>query len=273
MKTLGYLLLTYLFISNSIASVGDIATFSVGNKYIYKGSLLVLPAGGPVYVSASYSEEIVADTTIDAHRYFVFITPDRQWAPQYPSDTGVVFYRRADSTRVYRYNTSTLKEDTIIDFSNTTDSLLVFGKHYTSASKYLMTYASSFYLVEYLVVGLYEGQMFLSSARINGIASGDTTLLSVPSATYHPRQYLLSQNYPNPFNPRTHIQFYAPLRGYVTLKVYDLLGKTVAILVDNVIEAGWHSIQFDGTKLPSGIYFCCLHDSYSFQTKKLLLLK
>ncbi|MFA3783586.1 T9SS type A sorting domain-containing protein [Melioribacteraceae bacterium 4301-Me] len=67
--------------------------------------------------------------------------------------------------------------------------------------------------------------------------------------------YTLEQNYPNPFNPTTKISFSLPEASYVTLKVYDVLGREIAVLVDENKPAGRYEIQFDASELPSGIYF------------------
>jgi hypothetical protein len=91
-------------------------------------------------------------------------------------------------------------------------------------------------------------------------------------------EYALEQNYPNPFNPSTTINFQISNAGYVTLKVYDVLGREVATLVDGVKEAGSYSATFDGGKLASGVYIMRLvahsEEGKSFvQTKKMLLMK
>ncbi|MFZ1320707.1 MAG: T9SS type A sorting domain-containing protein [Ignavibacteria bacterium] len=70
-----------------------------------------------------------------------------------------------------------------------------------------------------------------------------------------PIDFSLGQNYPNPFNPVSKIDFAIPVGGLVTLKVYDILGKEVTTLVNEVREAGFYSVKFDGTNLSSGVYF------------------
>ena len=85
--------------------------------------------------------------------------------------------------------------------------------------------------------------------------------------------YILYPNYPNPFNPSTNIRFRISDFGYVSLKIYNLLGKRVATLVDEYKPAGSYDVQFDAVNLTSGIYFYTLKtDSFS-QTRKMLLLK
>ncbi|MCA1803058.1 MAG: T9SS type A sorting domain-containing protein [Rhodothermaceae bacterium] len=66
--------------------------------------------------------------------------------------------------------------------------------------------------------------------------------------------YVLSQNYPNPFNPTTVIEYVLPVRSHVTLKVYDLLGRELRILVDSEMQGGYHSAVLDMGDLSSGVY-------------------
>jgi hypothetical protein len=83
----------------------------------------------------------------------------------------------------------------------------------------------------------------------------------------------LHQNYPNPFNSSTTILFDVPRSGDVLLRVFDLLGREVAILKDGLVEAGSHRTTFNGSNLASGIYFVQLDAGKFTQTRKLMLLK
>ncbi len=85
--------------------------------------------------------------------------------------------------------------------------------------------------------------------------------------------YELFQNFPNPFNPTTVISYQLPVSSFVTLKVYDVLGREVATLVNEVKEAGNYSVQFDGSKFSSGIYFSRLEFNGKQLMKKLLMVK
>ena len=85
--------------------------------------------------------------------------------------------------------------------------------------------------------------------------------------------FKLGQNYPNPFNPSTVISYQLPVNSNVTLKVYDLLGKEVATLVDEYKPAGSFSVEFNADGLSSGIYFYILRAESFTETKKMILMK
>lgn len=85
--------------------------------------------------------------------------------------------------------------------------------------------------------------------------------------------YFLSQNYPNPFNPVTRIQYALGNRQFVSIKVYDLLGNEIAALVNEEKPAGRYEINFNGSRLPSGVYFYQLSSGNYVQTRKMVLLK
>jgi hypothetical protein len=88
-----------------------------------------------------------------------------------------------------------------------------------------------------------------------------------------PKEFGLQQNFPNPFNPSTTIQYGLPNRSYVTLKVFNMLGQTVALLQNGEQEAGYHKVQFDGRNLSSGVYLYRMQAGEFVQTRRLLLLK
>ena len=88
-----------------------------------------------------------------------------------------------------------------------------------------------------------------------------------------PGNYSLSQNYPNPFNPSTTIKFQVAKDGFVSLKVYDLLGNEVKTLVSEFVNRGYYNVEFDGSELASGIYFYKLQTNGYTAVKKLMLLK
>ena len=114
------------------------------------------------------------------------------------------------------------------------------------------------------------------SATIGWVVAngGLITGFSNPSVTnLIPDNFSLKQNYPNPFNPSTVISYSIPNSGLVTLKVYDVLGKEVASLINEVKTSGSYEYQFNGSSLSSGVYFYRLESGNFSDTKKMFLLK
>ena len=85
--------------------------------------------------------------------------------------------------------------------------------------------------------------------------------------------YKLEQNYPNPFNPTTTIGFGIPEKGTVRLSVLNILGEEIKILLNEEKEAGYHSIDFNASDLPSGVYFYRIQSGSYSEMRKMLLLK
>jgi hypothetical protein len=88
-----------------------------------------------------------------------------------------------------------------------------------------------------------------------------------------PDNYSLSQNYPNPFNPSSVIRFQIKDSRFVTLKVYDVLGKEIADLVNENLKAGIYEVTFDGSKLASGTYIYKIIAGNFSDTKRMLMIK
>ena len=89
-----------------------------------------------------------------------------------------------------------------------------------------------------------------------------------------PETFSLSQNYPNPFNPMTAIDYELPEEGLVKLTIYNVLGQETAVLVNDIVFAGYHTAVFNSGDLSSGIYFYQLEVNGSIlATQKMMLLK
>jgi hypothetical protein len=92
-------------------------------------------------------------------------------------------------------------------------------------------------------------------------------------STNLPTHFSLDQNYPNTFNPATTISFSLPSKSFVTLKVFDALGREVSILVAEELPAGMYARQWNAAALPSDVYFYRLQAGLLTETKNLILLK
>jgi hypothetical protein len=115
----------------------------------------------------------------------------------------------------------------------------------------------------------------VSRPQGSGFDIGSYEFSSVSSVNENelPDDFILYQNYPNPFNPTTNIGFRIPESGFVSLKVYDVLGNVVATLVDDENFPGIHEVEFDGTALSSSVYIYQLITQNYIQTRKMLMIK
>jgi hypothetical protein len=147
-----------------------------------------------------------------------------------------------------------------------------------------------------------DGAVIIPAQESVSIASGDSTVLYVgiavgdsneemvtniqaakaryesltsvqPTDRAIPDKIALKQNYPNPFNPSTSISFSIPDPGHVTLRVYSILGETVATLVNENLSSGNYTVNFDARSLPSGMYFYTLSSGSINRTKKMVLIR
>lgn len=117
----------------------------------------------------------------------------------------------------------------------------------------------------------------IKGAVINGILYGDTTKI-VTAAPHDPRgvllgEFMLHQNYPNPFNPDTNIEFQIPSSEFVTIRVFDLLGRQVATVLNNRKFAGSHKLLWDASGLPGGVYYYRMVAGSYTQTRRMILVK
>ena len=178
-------------------------------------------------------------------------------------------------------------------------SLAIYNNYVFAGLEYL-NYPSMFYTSNLNKNSWTNEGKGLAKGSINSIYVNDSTIFvgtemtglwSIPmpevtairktiNSTF-PSSYKLEQNYPNPFNPTTNISYSLPRDGFVTLKVYDILGREVRTLINERQSAGNHSVTFDASDLASGVYFYRLiarpmgtHSVGNFvDAKKLVLLK
>jgi len=100
-----------------------------------------------------------------------------------------------------------------------------------------------------------------------------TTITDVENEETIPTVFKLEQNYPNPFNPSTRIKFAVPEKSNVLIKVYDILGSEVAILVNEEMNVGWYENDFNATGLSSGVYLFRMEAGNFISTKKMIYLR
>lgn len=118
-----------------------------------------------------------------------------------------------------------------------------------------------------------EGWLIGNSGTVLHITSNPSTSIKDVFQQKRVIQYSMSQNYPNPFNPNTKINYAITEQNHITLKVFDVLGREVAILVNNEQPQGNYEVEFDASSLTSGIYFYRIQAGDYVETKKMVLMK
>jgi len=262
----------------------------VGNKWQFKN------AGSSVWL-----REVIGDTILpNGKKYSIIIDP----AGEYPYR----FFERVDSINfsIYRFEPYDSSE-VIIDSlkASVGDTIFCRGRFYSLITFYdslsydtilgvttFIKYFSAPIVPTDYQYGLAKGfglaylsytvedpvwprsyrvHYYLQYARINGVEYG--TLLDVKNEKLQARSFHLSQNYPNPFNSQTRIEYQISKESFVTLKIFDILGREIKTLLQKFQRPGQYSLNYSAEGLPSGIYFLLMEANNLGQTIKMVYMK
>ncbi len=124
----------------------------------------------------------------------------------------------------------------------------------------------------YSFIDAQNGYVCGDSGRVLKTTNGGLTFIS-QNGGLPPDKYSLSQNFPNPFNPVTDIKFNIPISGFVKIMIYDQLGREIAMLVNQQMQPGSYSVDWDASNYPSGVYFYKLETGDYTETKRMVLVK
>ncbi|CUS79242.1 phospholipase D-like domain-containing protein, partial [Candidatus Kryptobacter tengchongensis] len=155
------------------------------------------------------------------------------------------------------------------------DPILITGSYNWSNSAETRNDENVIIVYDTLLVNLYL-QEFVARYKQNG---GSDVITFVKKVESEPMDFELYQNYPNPFNSETNITYTLPFGGFVSLKIFDLLGREVFTAVNSYQEAGKYqlNLRFDGVNLSSGVYFYRLDlnnsERHISRTKKMIIIK
>lgn len=253
-------------------------------QYVVYDSNNFCPSGDPFYSTL----EVIGDTLMsNGHTYKIvgswYLRVDTASANVYrfddPFGDCLIDSLRADVgssfTSCGGIPTECTSVDTITVLGTTTTTkqfwqYFVFGAGYTLARGFGKTQVIN--NVDGGVCPPYLEVHDLVYARIDSVEYG--TLVDVmEDGGLPPASFVLEQNYPNPFNPSTTIQYAVPKISHIALKIYDVLGREVATLADQVKSPGKYASKWDASGKPSGIYFYRLRAGDLVETKKLVVLQ
>jgi tyrosinase len=163
-------------------------------------------------------------------------------------------------TNDYRYTGKIKAEDDFV-VKNGSDVTFIAGEEIVLGPEFQVEAGGEFYAEVNPDVGN------IAAKQRSGLAEGP------PIQEETPKNYSLAQNYPNPFNPATVIPYELPVAGHVTLEVFDMLGRRVAVLVDEAVSAGRHEVRFDAGSLSSGVYIYRITAGDYVQSRQMVLVK
>jgi hypothetical protein len=183
--------------------------------------------------------------------------------------TGIIYI-------VYYDRRNTISTMTEVYVARSTDGGKTFNNFLVSESAFEAT--TQKFLGDYINIVAYNGKVYPVWIR-SDLFGRDVIMAKIDESTLDIKNdkilssYHLYQNYPNPFYPSTKISWQSPVSSLQTLKVFDVLGKEVASLVDEEKPAGTYDLIWNASNLPSGVYFYQLKTGDFINTKKMLLLK
>ncbi len=282
------LLFIFMFIAFSIhtqksfswdSEAAKFFPLAVGNSWSYH---FISRGGNPIpcYMNNQYNYiiTITSDTVLNGHKYYKFSNGDRLRID-------------SNSMNVYKFlGAEECKVDSLLARKNDiypscvmggiisdTNIVLFAGENRRTKNISAPGYNRRimYGIGPYYYGGCELQQGFdhqLNGCIINGVQYGQMLGITHTSSEI-PDEFLLSQNYPNPFNPSTKVKFQIPKSGFAKLTVYDLLGKEIQTLVNELLSPGTYEVDFDGSNLPSGVYYYKLESETFTETKKMILIK
>lgn len=128
-------------------------------------------------------------------------------------------------------------------------------------------------IYKYILLAVFFSLSINLNAETKNLFINESGSYDVSNSSYNPDDYKLYQNFPNPFNPATIISYKLNQGGFVTLKVYNLVGQIVSVLVSENQESGTYTKQFDASSLSAGIYLYKLQVNNFTSVKRMTLIK
>ena len=267
-------------------------------------AMLSQPVVYPLHVGNRWQYDIFGWGPVSCLRIEkdTLMTNGQHYARIFYDATTFGYYERQVGNKVFRYNTQTQNEDLWYDFSlspgdtvnsipNGSDTTDIFFSYYhvdtlfgTNRRQwgFWIDHARHFIDDEQAIeitdsLGITDmtmcfGFSTLRGAIINGITYGTVTNVKTNPKPF-PSRFQLQQNYPNPFNPQTKISYSVPKESFITLKVYDVLGREVATLVQDKKQVGEYTVTWNADNVPSGVYFYKLTSNGFTETKKMLFIR
>jgi len=266
-----------IFIFSNTSNSQSYFPLEIGNRWDY-------------YIYAVYhgwiredtlSIEIIDTIKLNGNNYFVFSSyPPIGYFSKYfrEEQNKIYYYNEQDSTDCFAFRFDMPIDNSYLNcfgweiYIRRIDTLFLWGKN--DIQQYQNDYIFSEHYGIYHVYKYNIEDIFydLYGCIISGITYGNL-LVNADEENGPPINFTLEQNYPNPFNPITTINYSIPENSIVLLKVFDLLGREITTLVSEEKIPGRYQTHFDGSNLPSSVYFYKLQAGSFVETKKMILMR
>ena len=268
----------YVFVANTISSgIYLVRTDSAGD------TLWTRELGGPTTAMSvqqtSNGGYIITGSTPTPSEVDVYLlktdpSGDTVWTKTYGSGSGSSVQQTSDGGYIVAGSTFStlfhLSNAYLLKTNSSGDTLWTRtfgGSQYNLQGRSVQQTSDGGYIIAGPAQGSERG-IFLVKTQAEGLV---LSVQNDPSVV--PMAFGLEQNYPNPFNPSTTIRYALPHRSHVTLTVFSILGQQITTLVNGDIDAGYHTVQFDGSDLASGVYLYRMQAGSFVETRKLILMK
>jgi len=232
---------------NYISAPPDVPVELINDSYlserIYMSSLYISENGG-------YTWELADSGLPDTSDYLSFY--------ESPNDTNEIYTLRSDG--LYKSNKNYIYWNRVEGTENLPLYLGVYGFIGWDRGELRNIFIDT--LTNEIYIGTAKG--VYKKNLVTGVTENNNKL---------PSRFILNQNYPNPFNPTTTISFQIPEKNFITLNIYDVLGKIIATLIHEEKSVGSYEVSFNASELTSGIYFYRLQAGKFIETKKMVLAK
>jgi hypothetical protein len=241
-----------------------------GMEFTSDGTLYIGASNGSIYSVDMHTGDAleVALTGLQIAGLARNPLTNQMWASVRPALVGrdkiyKINFPLGDTVLVGNTGLTSITPDLIFDATGRLYGLVGTG---ISASKFISIDTSN-------AVGTVIGNLGINNAQAIALWR-DSVSLGINNTTLEkPVSYSLEQNYPNPFNPTTEIYFHIANAGFVSLKIFDVLGKEIATLVHQEMNTGKYFVQWNAMNVPSGMYFYRLTSGTFSETKKMILMK
>lgn len=257
---------SYAFCKNGYIFLGFIGGIFISKDNGIIWDTLGLQVNSPVILTSNSNDQIFTAED-DGNYLYRSIDYGETWESFLVTDSESLIFNATldpfnDSTLIYHVISSNENhKNGILISRDNGETWNTFNEGLPSLSLNFLDFDNENHLYVQIVS---TGRIYKSKSIITAIS--DDKYISI-------KNYFLAQNYPNPFNPSTTINYSIPKESFVILKVYNILGKVVATLVNQKQNQGNHKVKFSGGNFSSGVYFYKLTSGDFHQTKKMLLLK